>query len=157
MILLITIPPIYFPKIHLQYLFIKATKIWSIIFVKINIINLIKNKIEYHANSKEFKEKLECDIEGIYIETDRCSVNEEELAKGGAVCFLDGQIKEELPVGKEGVLMVQVWWIVVTFLDVCNLSFLNSFVTIGSRKCEKINIQGKKGMYVNGFPISKTY
>ena len=40
---------------------------------------LIKNKKEKHANSKEFKEKLECDIEGIYIETDRCSVNEEEL------------------------------------------------------------------------------
>ena len=36
------------------------------------------------------------------------SGNEEELAKGGAVCFLDGQIKEELPAGKEGVLMVQV-------------------------------------------------
>lgn len=34
------------------------------------ITNLIKNKKEKHANSKEFKEKLECDIEGIYIETD---------------------------------------------------------------------------------------
>jgi len=26
---------------------------------------------------------LECDIEGIYIETDRCSVNEEELDFSG--------------------------------------------------------------------------
>ena len=42
-----------------------------------------KNKKEKHANSKEFKEKLECDIEGIYIETDRCSVNEEELDFSG--------------------------------------------------------------------------
>ena len=47
------------------------------------ITNLIKNKKEKHANSKEFKEKLECDIEGIYIETDRCSVNEEELDFSG--------------------------------------------------------------------------
>ena len=47
------------------------------------IANLIKNKKEKHANSKEFKEKLECDIEGIYIETDRCSVNEEELDFSG--------------------------------------------------------------------------
>lgn len=30
------------------------------------------------------------------------------VSKGGAVCFLDGQIKEELLAGKEGVLMVQV-------------------------------------------------
>ena len=47
------------------------------------IANLIKNKKEKHANSKVFKEKLECDIEGIYIETDRCSVNEEELDFSG--------------------------------------------------------------------------
>lgn len=47
------------------------------------IANLIKNKKEKHTNSKEFKEKLECDIEGIYIETDRCSVNEEELDFSG--------------------------------------------------------------------------
>lgn len=47
------------------------------------ISNLIKNKKEKHANSKEFKEKLECDIEGIYIKTDRCSVNEEELDFSG--------------------------------------------------------------------------
>lgn len=47
------------------------------------IANLIKNKKEKYANSKEFKEKLECDIEGIYIETDRCSVNEEELDFSG--------------------------------------------------------------------------
>lgn len=47
------------------------------------IANLIKNKKEKHANSKEFKGKLESDIEGIYIETDRCSVNEEELDFSG--------------------------------------------------------------------------
>ncbi len=47
------------------------------------IANLIKNKKEKHANSKDFKTKLECDIEGIYIETDRYSVNEEELDFSG--------------------------------------------------------------------------
>ena len=39
------------------------------------IANLIKNKKEKHANSKEFKGKLESDI--------RCSVNEEELDFSG--------------------------------------------------------------------------
>ena len=49
-------------------------------------------------------------LEGRFLLVNSVSLsgNEEELAKGGAVCFLDGQIKEELPAGKEGVLMVQV-------------------------------------------------
>ena len=47
---------------------------------------IVANKMdmpEAEENLKEFKEKLECDIEGIYIETDRCSVNEEELDFSG--------------------------------------------------------------------------
>ena len=47
---------------------------------------IVANKMDMpgaEENLKEFKEKLECDIEGIYIETDRCSVNEEELDFSG--------------------------------------------------------------------------
>lgn len=59
-------------------------------------------KYEYAAQSKKIGRQV------LLVNSVCFSGNEEELAKGGAVCFLDGQIKEELPAGKEGVLMVQV-------------------------------------------------
>ena len=59
-------------------------------------------KYEYAAQSKKIGGQV------LLVNSVCFSGNEEELAKGGAVCFLDGQIKEELPAGKEGVLMVQV-------------------------------------------------
>ena len=59
-------------------------------------------KYEYAAQSKKIGRQV------LLVNSVSLSGNEEELAKGGAVCFLDGQIKEELPAGKEGVLMVQV-------------------------------------------------
>ena len=59
-------------------------------------------KYEYAAQSKKIGRQV------LLVNSVCLSGNEEELAKGGAVCFLDGQIKEELPAGKEGVLMVQV-------------------------------------------------
>lgn len=59
-------------------------------------------KYEYAAQSKKIGGQV------LLVNSVCFSGNEEELAKGGAVCFLDGQIKEELLAGKEGVLMVQV-------------------------------------------------
>ena len=59
-------------------------------------------KYEYAAQSKKIGGQV------LLVNSVCFSGNEEELAKGGAACFLDEQIKEELPAGKEGVLMVQV-------------------------------------------------